>query len=142
MYRIRIINTANEFADISGTINGKAFNAKAVQHNGNRIFKIFENNIITKLNNSTFTRGERQSVARFCKKVYIGIIDFNGKLVDKSVKSERQYFEKRISSLEIENEKLRNIKLQLVQLSNKKYMKGTSDAVAFLSFDDNDISNA
>lgn len=68
----------------TGRIGEKEFEAKTIVHNGNPIFKIFEDGEIKKTKDPTsnFTLGERMSIASFLKKYSKGKIDKEGRPVD------------------------------------------------------------
>ena len=98
----------------TGRLGGKSFEAKTVVHNGNPIFKIYEEGKIKKLTDPTsnFNLGERQSIASFLKKYAKGKIDKDGRPID----NQRNpgigitiQLQNKIDDLLLENKKLRQL---------------------------------
>ena len=98
----------------TGRVGNKSFEAKTIVHNGNPIFKIYEEGKIKKLTDvsSKFSLGERQSIAAFLKKYAKGKIDKEGRPVD----NQRSpgvgitiQLQNKIDDLLLENKKLRQL---------------------------------
>jgi len=98
----------------TGRLGDKNFEAKTVVHNGNPIFKIYEEGKIKKLTDPTsnFKLGERQSIASFLKKYAKGKIDKDGRPID----NQRNpgigitiQLQNKIDDLLLENKKLKQL---------------------------------
>ena len=98
----------------TGRLGNKNFEARTIVHNGNPIFKIYEEGKVKKLTDTTsnFSLGERQSIASFLKKYAKGKIDKEGRPID----NQRNpgigitiQLQNKIDDLLLENKKLKQL---------------------------------
>ena len=112
----------------TGRIGDKEFEGKTIIHNGNAIFKIYEDGVIkgSKDPTSKFSLGERMSVASFLKKYAKGKIDKEGRPVD----NQRNpgigvtiQLQNKIDELLLENKRLKEI----LEINNIVFLETDKD---------------
>jgi hypothetical protein len=68
--------------EATGRIGQKEFLSKTIVHQGKPIFKVFEDGIVKKKDQSNFSVGEKMSIARILKKYSQGKVDKLGRPAD------------------------------------------------------------
>ena len=71
-----------------GVMNEKPFTSVTEDYKGKKIFKVLEDGKKKSIKDSCFNRGERQSLARFLRRVMDAEIDMDGKRIENNEKPE------------------------------------------------------
>lgn len=89
-----------------GTIDGEAFLARTIMYNGEPIFKVVEDDqTAVRIEQSSYTRGQRSAIARVCKGVRLGTLNPDGSKT--GVASPTQSLRDKVKELEAENAQLK-----------------------------------
>ena len=92
--------------EAQGVIEGQEFLARTIIYNGEPIFKVVENDqTAVRIEQSSFTRGQRSAIARVCKGVRLGTLNMDG--TSTGAASPVQTLREKLKELEAENAQLK-----------------------------------